>query len=650
MNNEELKMLDAIMKKTGGKLPYEEVKKIAEDYNLQEGEELPEIIVTDDYFEFEEETRNREDIYEDDWGEVVKKEKTAVYLGDYEPGSEQNHKVDKINERKEEKKERIADFSINQRQAVVKIADINGKHKETIHIYLPNKIEETQDTSFKRNWIRRNRNQSFKKIKDIVGGALDNKQINEIIDRYKYGRIPELVGIKDPIKFEEETKKKETRFSHSWAGDAIESVDSETLIGDYQIGLLHSYEYSENGDTPKGNYQNKDGNFQINQLQIVHVNRSVSDHYNGNDIDESDEKIVIYTPEERKELEGISFNEFKTKTNKKDSFNRIKAAVGDKLSEEQIIAIIDGYEDGVVPRIEVTSNPYQFEQRTRRTDVTFEDVANGEYGSKIKVLTGDYQPGVNSEDKNEEANFSTDKLQIAQVSSDYAGVQGMEKYNKIIYVYIPEERECQKGVSFKEMLKERNKKESFDRIKKAVGDKLSEEQILGIISKYENGIVPAISVTGDVYEFERKTRQITESYSDGYMGSRSSKHTSTVIVGDYQPGLNYRKEKAYNGRMVEEAKTADEQADFSMNNIQVVQVKQQSYNYLGYNHEENDEEYIYIYLPEEREYPDDASFKKMMERELLKRKKNELTSLEKEAEKIKEVERLIEQKEENERE
>ena len=104
MNNEELKMLDAIMKKTGGKLPYEEVKKIAEDYNLQEGEELPEIIVTDDYFEFEEETRNREDIYEDDWGEVVKKEKTAVYLGDYEPGSEQNHKVDKINERKEEKR------------------------------------------------------------------------------------------------------------------------------------------------------------------------------------------------------------------------------------------------------------------------------------------------------------------------------------------------------------------------------------------------------------------------------------------------------------------------------------------------------------------------------------------------------------------
>lgn len=110
MNNEELKMLDAIMKKTGGKLPYEEVKKIAEDYNLQEGEELPEIIVTDDYFEFEEETRNREDIYEDDWGKVVKKEKTAVYLGDYEPGSEQNYKVDKINERKEEKKEKIADF------------------------------------------------------------------------------------------------------------------------------------------------------------------------------------------------------------------------------------------------------------------------------------------------------------------------------------------------------------------------------------------------------------------------------------------------------------------------------------------------------------------------------------------------------------
>lgn len=40
----------------------------------------------------------------------------------------------------------------------------------------------------------------------------------------------------------------------------------------------------------------------------------------------------------------------------------------------------------------------------------------------------------------------------------------------------------------------------------------------------------------------------------------------------------------------------------------------------------------------------------MMERELLKRKKNELTSLEQEAEKINEVERLIEQKEENEKE
>ena len=84
------------------------------------------------------------------------------------------------------------------------------------------------------------------------------------------------------------------------------------------------------------------------------------------------------------------------------------------------------------------------------------------------------------------------------------------------------------------------------------------------------------------------------------MGSRAVKHTSTVIAGDYQPGLNYRKEKAYNGRMVEEAKTADEQADFSMNNIQVVQVKQKSYNYLGYNHEENDEEYIYIFTRRER--------------------------------------------------
>lgn len=60
--------------------------------------------------------------------------------------------------------------------------------------------------------------------------------------------------------------------------------------------------------------------------------------------------------------------------------------------------------------------------------------------------------------------------------------------------------------------------------------------------------------------------------------------------------------------------------------------------------------YIYIYLPKEREYPDGTSFKKMMERELLKRKKNELTSLEQEAEQINEVERLIEQKEENKKE
>lgn len=269
--------------------------------------------------------------------------------------------------------------------------------------------------------------------------------------------------------------------------DAIESVDSETLIGDYQIGLLHSYEYSENGDTPKGNYQNKDGNFQINQLQIVHVNHSVSNHYDGNDIDESEEKIVIYTPEKRKELEGISFNEFKTKINRKDSFNRIKAAVGDKLSEEQIIAIIDGYEDGVVPRIEVTSNPYQFEQRTRRKDVTFEDVANGEYGSKIKVLTGDYQPGVNSEDKNEEANFSTDKLQIAQVSSDYAGVQGIEKYNKIIYVYIPEEREYPDGASFKKMMKRemlKRKKNELTSLEKEA-EKINEVERL-IEQKEEN--------------------------------------------------------------------------------------------------------------------------------------------------------------------
>ena len=650
METEELKMLDAIMQKTGGKLPYEEAKKIAENYNLQEGEELPEIIVTDDYFEFEEETRNREDRYRDDWGEVVKKEKIAVYLGDYEPGSEQTYKVDGINERKEEKKERIAEFSVNQRQAVVKTATGNGKHKETIHIYLPKEREEIQDVGFKRNWIKRNRSQAFREIKGIVGDELSNEQINKIIDRYKYGRIPKLEVNRNPFEFEKETRKSKTRFSHSWAGDIVESIDTETLIGDYQIGAQESYEYCENGNTTEDNYRNEDGDFQVNQLQIVQVKHKVSDHYNGNDIEQSNEKIVFYTPEKRKELEGISFKELKTRRNKKEAFNRIKVAVGDKLSEEQISALIDRYEEGVVPRIEVTSNPYQFEQGTRRTDVTFENAYDGDYVSETKVLNGDYQVGVYSEYKNEEAEFSTDKLQIAEVSSGYVRGWRIDTYNKIIYVYIPESREYQKSVSFKEMLKDRNKKESFDIIKSAVGDKLSEEQILEIVSGYENGIIPTIRVTSDVYEFERNTRQIDESYSDEYMGSRASKTASTVIVGDYQPGLNYRKEKAYNGRAIGEAKTNSEQADFSMKNVQVVQVKRQFYDYLGYNNEENSEEEIYIYLPEEREYPEGVSFKTMMERKMLTEKKNELISLEQEAEKINEAESLIEQKKGNEKE
>ena len=56
------------------------------------------------------------------------------------------------------------------------------------------------------------------------------------------------------------------------------------------------------------------------------------------------------------------------------------------------------------------------------------------------------------------------------------------------------------------MILEERKKEFYDAIKEKVGEKLTDEQIRGIVEKFnlENGNIPQIITTTNPYKFEKR--------------------------------------------------------------------------------------------------------------------------------------------------
>lgn len=331
---------------------------------------------------------------------------------------------------------------------------------------------------------------------------------------------------------------------------------------------------------------------------------------------------------------------------KEEVFKTIKEKVGEKLNDEQINELIGTWnfeQYDAVPKIVITDDPYEFERKTRQEEFEDYQYNNGTAWTTIntEVLLGDYAPGIDISNlsgsyekilKHEMADFSLNEPQVAVVTHEYIDKtydNDTEKYDETIYVYAPDKVRFSDKLSYKNMVFDSRRKELFDKLKESVGEKLTDAQLKSIVQGFEieaDEELPKIFITNDPIKFESETRE-----DDSSMNNGSTLTSTNTLLGDYEPGIdgNYIKEEEH------------KKGNFSINQLQVA--------YSSMEYHDNLEDYgtdgIYIYIPEEKDYPQDVSFQSLLvSKSKLAQKETELSRLESEAQTLSEAEQLIERK------
>ena len=338
---------------------------------------------------------------------------------------------------------------------------------------------------------------------------------------------------------------------------------------------------------------------------------------------------------------------------KKEFYDAIKEKVGETLTDDQIRGIVEKFdlEDGKIPQIVITANPKEFENKTRIYNYRGATQERGDASTKIDVLIGDYAPGIDDiyEDNSgiptethEMSDFSIGQIQVAVVIAENTGRYADEEHSEAIHIYIPDEKEYPENVSFKQMVLEERKKEFYDAIKEKVGETLTDDQIRGIVEKFdlEDGKIPQIVITANPKEFENKTRIYNYRGATQERGDASTK--IDVLIGDYAPGID----DIYEDNSGIPTET-HEMSDFSIGQIQVAVVIAEN---TGRYADEEHSEAIHIYIPDEKEYPENVSFRQMMlenGKSELERREEQLTALEGVERQINKAEALINEQNKN---
>ena len=141
-------------------------------------------------------------------------------------------------------------------------------------------------------------------------------------------------------------------------------------------------------------------------------------------------------------------------------------------------------------------------------------------------------------------------------------------------------------------------------IKEKIGDRLSDEQIMEIISKINTSEQFEIIVTDNPYEYDKNIKQF-EQLGDKNVGPNVE---TDVLLGDIQPGKVTKYEADF--RLILNT-------DFFVNKPQVAMVKESSNRTTNKNT-------IQIYIPNERKYQEDVKFSELVE----KNKKHNLSEVE----------------------
>lgn len=108
---------------------------------------------------------------------------------------------------------------------------------------------------------------------------------------------PEIRVTSDPSKFAKTIQLLDYEMSHSWAGSDSTKEWGFIILGDVEFGSNTDCRYYDNSNL---NFQEEkiiDGNFDVEQVQAVLVNREEHNHYNGACHDSDEWYLFIYIPE-----------------------------------------------------------------------------------------------------------------------------------------------------------------------------------------------------------------------------------------------------------------------------------------------------------------------------------------------------------------
>lgn len=181
---------------------------------------------------------------------------------------------------------------------------------------------------------------------------------------------------------------------------------------------------------------------------------------------------------------------------KQELQKKIKEQIGTRLSDKEIESIAEQCDIEELPEIIVTSNPKEFDKKSKDNEIVYEHSWAGsqEYNRIPKTLYGDYSSGKDkaytyydpsqrniddqeySEEKHELSDFSMNKTQVVLVHEyDYDNYNRdvLEESDKSsIVIYVPENKHYD-IVSYRKMI-EQEQNHQIDEIEEIISDRTIE--------------------------------------------------------------------------------------------------------------------------------------------------------------------------------
>lgn len=518
--------------------------------------------------------------------------------------------------------------------------------------------------------------QIYNSIVAAVDGKLSEEKILELLEQLGAGTqgVPIIKIFSDPNEFEASTRRKSDVYAHSWAGKTAEKTETWVLLGDYEPGIDDVYNYSDNGNMLPTEETHEMSDFSIDQIQAAITVETNFSNYNGDERDEYEEIIQLYLPGELDVSKGNKFKQIVLQQRAQQLFDSIKATVGVRLTDEQIHSIVRQYdfENMDIPEIVVSTDFHIFEETTRKQENSFEHSwAGRKTVNKIpNVLLGDYIPGLDGfyeysdngnmqepEEIHEASDFSVNQVQVVALEEEKYSDYNEDYESEIartLQIYLPPDIEYTDVVSFKEIIQNEKTQAYFDAIKRVVGERLSDEQIRVIIGQLDiNEPIPEIMAFSDPYQFEKRARAQKDVYCQGISYQTVEQTEAYTLMGDFVGGVDTKRYQLEIYNSPQSAGSPSEEkseiSDFLINQPQVTLLKSSitEGHTLGEAPEQRRRETgkaIIIYIPEEREFDGEVSFKKIVEttpKTLLETKVETLNALREEARKLDEIETLI---------